>query len=105
MGEWEAQVAQSTSNCSQERLDRIDLLRSLTGKIEEIRYTIQVNYTVVGTYINSPVLRIHLILMRIRILDPHWKKWIRIQVISVTDIFKQSRNFKFFVLFFRLFLC
>ena len=51
MGEWEAQVAQSTSNCSQERLDRIDLLRSLTGKIEEIRDNIQVNYTRVGAYI------------------------------------------------------
>ena len=26
------------------------------------------------------VLRIHLILMRIWILDPHWKKWIRIRI-------------------------
>ena len=51
MGEWEAQVAQSTSNCSQERLDWIDLLRSLTGKIEEIRDNIQVNFTRVGAYI------------------------------------------------------
>ena len=35
------------------------------------------------------MLRIHLILMRIRILDPHWKKRIRIQVISLrfTDFF------------------
>ena len=51
MGEWEAQVAQSTSNCSQERLDWIDLLRSLTGKIEEIKDNIQVNFTMVGAYI------------------------------------------------------
>ena len=29
--------------------------------------------------------------MRIRILDPHWKKWIRIQVISLT-----KQNFKIF---------
>ena len=37
--------------------------------------------------------------------DPHWKKWIRIQVISLrfTDFFQQqSRIFKFFVLFYSL---
>ena len=51
------------------------------------------------------VLKIHSILMRIRILDPRWKKLIRIQVISLrfTDSFQQqSRIFKFFVLFYSL---
>jgi len=55
-------------------------------------------------YVFITLLRIHLILMRIRIriLDPHWKKWIRIQVISLrfTEFFKQKIIFKFFVLFF-----
>jgi len=49
------------------------------------------------------VLWIHLILMLIRILDPHWKKWIqiRIQVISLrfTEFSEQSKIFKFVVLF------
>ena len=50
------------------------------------------------------VLWIQLILMRIRILDPHWKKWTRIliQVISIkfTQFFNKAEFFKFFVLFF-----
>ena len=50
------------------------------------------------------VLRIHLILMRIRILDPHWKKWIRIRIqviyLRFTEFFEQSRIFKFVVLLF-----
>ena len=60
----------------------------------------------------SSVLRIHSILMRSRILDPHWKKLdpdpnpIRIRVISLrfTEFFLQKIIFKFFVLFFRIFL-
>ena len=51
-----------------------------------------------------PVLRIHLILMQIRILDPHWKKvdsdpgqFFKIYWIVLTKII-----FKFFVLFFSL---
>jgi len=52
----------------------------------------------------KPVLRIHLNLMRIRILYPHWKKWIQIririmiQVISkrFTDFFLTKNNYKFF---------
>ena len=43
------------------------------------------------------MLRIHFILMRIWILDPHWKKWIRIQVISIkcTEFFLTKQNFQF----------
>ena len=48
--------------------------------------------------------------MRIRILDPHWKKWIqiRIKVISLrfTDFFLTKNNFQIFILFFSLiFIC
>ena len=52
----------------------------------------------------KPVHWIHLILMRfrIRILDPHWKKWIRIQVISFTDFFNKKQKFNFFSLIFVL---
>ena len=58
------------------------------------------------TTVSEAVLRIHLILMRIQILDPHWKKWIRTQVISLrfTEFFWQKIIFKFFVLFFSLIL-
>ena len=45
------------------------------------------------------VLRVHLILMRIRILDPHWNKWIRIQVISLrfTEfLLTKKNNFQIF---------
>ena len=47
------------------------------------------------------VLKNHLILMRIRILDLHWKKWIRIRVISLrfTDFFNKN-NFYFFLFYF-----
>ena len=40
--------------------------------------------------------------MRIRILDPHWKKWIRIQVISLkfTEFFLSKNNFQIYFLFF-----
>ena len=51
------------------------------------------------------VLRIHLILIRTRILDPHWKKWIQIQSlirIQVTDLLIFNRR-RFFVIF--SFLC
>ena len=47
------------------------------------------------------VLRIHLILMRImiQILDPHWKKWIQIQIISLNLlIFFTKQNFQNFCL-------
>jgi len=49
----------------------------------------------------QPVLRIHLILMRIRILNPHWKKWIRIQVIysRFTEFFLSKKIFKCFIFF------
>ena len=46
------------------------------------------------------VLRIQLILMRIRILDPHWKKWIRIRIqdisLKFTEFFLTKQNFKIF---------
>ena len=50
----------------------------------------------------TPVLRIQVILMRIRILDPHWKKWIQVLSLKFTEFLKQSKIFKFFVLFFSL---
>ena len=42
--------------------------------------------------------------IRIRILDPHWEKWIWIQVISLrfTEFFFKKIIFKLFVLFFSL---
>ena len=50
---------------------------------------------------SSTVLRIHLILMRIRILDPHWKKMIRIQVISVrTTEFFNNAEFSYLLSYF-----
>ena len=56
------------------------------------------------TTVSEAVLRIHLILMRIQILDPHWKKWIRIRIqviyLRFTEFFEQSRIFKFVVLLF-----
>ena len=33
------------------------------------------------------VLRIYLIIMRIRILDPHWKNWIQVISIKFTKFF------------------
>ena len=50
----------------------------------------------------SPVLRIHLILMRIRILDPHWKKMDPDpgSFFKIYLIFLRKLIFKFVVLFF-----
>ena len=44
--------------------------------------------------------------MRIRILDPHWKKWTRIQVVNISlrynAFFKQKKNFQ--IIFFPYFV-
>ena len=39
--------------------------------------------------------------MRIRILDPHWEKWIQVISLKFTEFFNK-KNFKFLVLFFSL---
>ena len=44
---------------------------------------------------------IHSILMRIRILDPHWKKRIRVISIKFTEFFNKA-EFQFFCLIFSL---
>jgi len=39
--------------------------------------------------------------IRIRILDPHWEKWIQVISLKFTEFFNK-KNFKFLVLFFSL---
>ena len=53
-----------------------------------------------------PVLTIHLILMRIRILDQHWEKMDPDpgHFFKIYWIFLTKNNFQFFFIFFRIFL-
>ena len=50
----------------------------------------------------KPVLRIHLISMRIRILDPHWKKWIRIRIQVISLLIYNKKQFQICCLIFIL---
>ena len=62
------------------------------------------NLTILLCFKNLAVLRIQLILMRIRIqiLDPHWKKWIRIRIqamnisLRFTNFFKEQEFSNYF---------
>ena len=53
--------------------------------VEEHLYDICTHCKLIGEkrILLNPVLRVYLILMRIRVLDPRWKKWTRIHVMNI----------------------
>ena len=100
----ESVICRENSNCAPNILILLHLVRSLI-RIEDPWEAFQVN----RHFLSAQEVRIHLIQMRIQILDPHWVKWVRIQVISLrfTKKFKQSRIFKqkfFFSLIYFVFI-